>query len=280
MGASLPRRAPLLEDTSGAPTRDFIVGSAAESRAMDRIETGWLRDAMVAFRDETVLYLRTCAGFAFRPPALPCRVERRDAPRAEPPRFHGDDARHHHRASTRARFPSRGDASRRGRLSLLEGRPASRRAVHPLPLARAREPRGAPALRRSRTSARVARGHPVFGRDFPPRHRCPLSLRGVGLPGAASRRRRLPRRRECICGGFNHLRGLFRNLFALLVASLARTHGVSAWLSTVAVAAAVVASALVFGALRPPGSYGLHPVVWIDRDAAGHWRGRFELSSS
>src|SRR3954470_20123299 len=34
---------------------------------MDGIETGWLRDAMVAFCDETLLYLRTCAGFAFRP---------------------------------------------------------------------------------------------------------------------------------------------------------------------------------------------------------------------
>lgn len=48
-----------------------------------------------------------------------------------------------------------------------------------------------------------------------------------------------------------------------LATSLAGLHGVRAWKSIVALLTALLASALIFGAVHPPGHYGLHPVFVV-----------------
>jgi hypothetical protein len=69
-------------------------------------------------------------------------------------------------------------------------------------------------------------------------------------------------------------------LFAvLLVAALGRLHH-APWRAVLGVAAAIVATALVFGNLNPPGSYGLHPSLKIVRGGSGTFALELSLTLS
>ncbi len=247
---------------------------------MDRIETGWLRDAMVAFRDETVLYLRTCAGFAFGPR-----------------RFLAQWSAGTRRAQNPLAFMA----------TTLAITTALQLARDSLPGATQAAEAGSPFWRGVLQAAGPYTHYLLLGlashavlRLCGGRGRLLASLAATLYSGGISILA-IGVLYLCAASAFPALRpegdvshadanafaaalitfaACFAVFLVLLVAALARTHGVSAWLSAMAVTAALVASALAFGALRPPGSYGLHPVVRIEHDAAGHWRGRFELSSS
>ena len=67
-------------------------------------------------------------------------------------------------------------------------------------------------------------------------------------------------------------------LFAvLLVASLGRLHH-APWRAGLGVGAAIVAIALAFGNLNPPGHYGLHPSLKIVRNPQGRFAPELSLN--
>ena len=63
----------------------------------------------------------------------------------------------------------------------------------------------------------------------------------------------------------------------LLAAALGRLHR-APWRAAIAVFAAIVATALFFGMVHPPGSYGLHPSVRVQRDDGGRITTRLDLT--
>ena len=257
------RAARSLEDTSGGGA-DAGTHCRMRPATMDRIETGWLRDAMVAFRDETVLYLRTCAGFAFGPrrflaewsagtrraqtPSLPWR---RLSP--SPPRFN----------SRAIPFPGQRKPPEAGSPFWRGVLQAAGPYTHYLLLGLASH--AAPALRRSRTSARASLAATLYSGG--------ISILAIGVlylfaasafpalrpEGDVSRADA-----NAFAAASSPSRPASRSFSSLLVAALARTHGVSAWLSAMAVGCAG-RKRTGFGALRRRESYGLHPVAcWIE----------------
>jgi hypothetical protein len=63
----------------------------------------------------------------------------------------------------------------------------------------------------------------------------------------------------------------------LLVAALGRLHR-APWRVAMAIFAAIVASALFFGMVHPPGSYGLHPSLRVQRDDRGRITAGLDLT--
>jgi hypothetical protein len=247
---------------------------------MAGIETRWLHEAIAAFRDETVLYLRTAAAFALRPR-----------------RFVADWSAGARRAQNPLGFMA----------TTLAITAALQFARNSLP----------GATEQADSASPFWRG--VLQAAGPYAHYLALGVASHGVLRATGSRGRLLASvaATLYSGGIallaiatlyfcaallfpalrpsgNVSRGdakafavalltfafCFALFLALLVAALARMHAIRLWRSAVAVALALVASALVFGALRPPGSYGLHPVLQIVHDGGGRWHAAFELSSS
>jgi hypothetical protein len=199
---------------------------------MGGIETRWLHEAITAFRDETVLYLRTAAAFALRPR-----------------RFIAEWSAGTRRARNPLGFMA----------TMLAITAALQFARTSLPGATEQGESGSPLLRG------------VLQAAGPYAHYLALGVASHALLRLAGARGRLLASVAAT---------LYSGGIALLVLALARMHAIRIWRSATAVAAALVASALVFGAFSPPGSYGLHPVLQIVHDGAGRWHAAFALSSS
>lgn len=73
--------------------------------------------------------------------------------------------------------------------------------------------------------------------------------------------------------------GSYAGFVALLMAALGRLHQ-APWRAAIAVIAAILATALFFGMVKPPGSYGLHPSLRMRRDERGKLSTGLDLTLS
>jgi hypothetical protein len=247
---------------------------------MGQVETGWLREAFVASRDETLLYLHTAAGFALRPGRFLSEWSAGSRRAQNPLGFMATTlavtaALQFARSSLPGATETADATSPLWKAALQAAGPyahylllgVASHAVLRLMGARGRLLASLAATLYSGGIALVAIGtlYLCAALLFP-------TLRPSGdVPRGDPKAFAVALLVFAFC---------FALFLALLIAALARMHQIRAWRAGLAAAVALVASGLVFGAVRPPGSYGLHPVLEIVHQGPRQWHVGFELSLS